>query len=70
MCLTVVTPACATLCQTPNARVKQSTSAPPGTLGQSFTANVIKHSHQLMLVVRETNVDTFTLLLEDEHQQT
>lgn len=58
---------CAALQQTPSARIEQSTSPPPDSVGQSFAADVIKRSRQLILVLRETVTSyTVTLILKDE----
>ena len=45
---------CAALRQTPTVRVKQSTYSPPDSVSQSFAADVIKRSRQLILVPRES----------------
>ena len=60
---------CAALRHTPTARVEQSTSPPPDSVGRSFAADVIKRSRQLILVLRET-VTSYTssqLLLDERH---
>ena len=61
---------CAALQQSPSARVEQSTSSPPDTVGQSFAADVIKCSCQLILVLREA-VTSFTMspLLQNERHE-
>ena len=62
---------CAALRQTPIARIEQSTAPPPDAVGQSFAANLIKRSRQLILVLRETVTSyTSSLLVEDERHQT
>lgn len=62
---------CAALHQTPTVRVGQSSSLPPDSLGQSFAADVIKRSRQLVLVLRETVTSyTSSQLLQDERHQT
>ena len=55
----------------PTARVNQSSSPPPEAIGQSFAADVMKRSRQLMFVLRET-VTSFTcsLFLENGRHQT
>ena len=59
---------CTALCQTPKVRMEQSSCPPPNAVGVSFTADVIKHSRALVLVLQEC-VTSFpaTTLLEDEH---
>lgn len=58
---------CAALQQSPRARIEQSTSPPPDRVGQTFAADVIKRSQQLILVLRECVTSyTATLLLKDE----
>lgn len=58
---------CAALKQSPSARIEQSTSPPPDAVGQSFAADVIKRSRQLILVLRESVTSyTATRLLQDE----
>lgn len=55
----------------PTAHIKQSTSSSPDAVGQSFPADVIKCSRQLILVLRETVTSyTSTLLLQDERHHT
>ena len=62
---------CAALRQTPKMREEQSSSPPPDAVGVSFAADVIKHSRQLILVVRECVTSfTATTLLEDERHNT
>ena len=52
-------------------REEQSSSPPPDAVGVSFAADVIKHSRQLILVVRECVTSfTATTLLEDERHNT
>ena len=61
---------CAALQQPPSARVEQSTSSPPDTVGQSFAADIIKRLRQLILVLRETVTSfTMSLLLQNERQE-
>ena len=62
---------CAALYQTPKARKEQSTSLPPDAVGVWFTADIIKWSRQLVLVLHEC-VTSFTAktLLEDERHHT
>ena len=50
---------CATLRQTPKVHEEQTTSLPPEAVGFSCTADVIKRSRQLILVLREC-VTSFT----------
>ena len=45
---------CTALQQSPTVRIEQSTSPPPDVVGQSFAADVIKRSQQLMLVLRKS----------------
>ena len=62
---------CAAIQRSPTARVDQSTSPPPETIGQSFAADVIKRSRQLIFVLRETVTSyTSSLFLENERHQT
>ena len=70
-CVTQACHQCAALHQTPKMREEQSSSPPPDTIGISFAADVIKHSRQLILVVRECVTSfTATTLLEDERHDT
>jgi len=58
---------CFALSHTPRARVEQSSSEPPAAVCFSFAANILKHSQQLILVLRECVTSyTSTLVLEDE----
>ncbi|XP_066019216.1 uncharacterized protein [Pocillopora verrucosa] len=62
---------CAAIQRSPTARIDQSTSPPPETVGQSFAADVIKRSRQLIFVLRETVTSyTSSLFLENERHQT
>ncbi|XP_066017570.1 uncharacterized protein [Pocillopora verrucosa] len=62
---------CAAIQRSPTARIDQSTSPPPETIGQSFAADVIKRSRQLIFVLRETVTSyTSSLFLENERHQT
>lgn len=62
---------CVALRQTPTVCVKQSTSSPPNSVCQSFAADVIKGSRQLILVLQETVTPyTSSQLLQDERHQT
>ncbi|XP_066029493.1 uncharacterized protein [Pocillopora verrucosa] len=62
---------CAAIQRSPTARIDQSTSPPPDTVGQSFAADVIKRSRQLIFVLRETVTSyTSSLFLENERHQT
>lgn len=62
---------CAAIQRSPTARIDQSTSPPPETAGQSFAADVIKRSRQLIFVLRETVTSyTSSLFLENERHQT
>ena len=58
---------CASLRQTPQVRIEQSSNLPPDAVGVAFAADVIKRSRQLILVRREC-ISSFTLslLLGDE----
>ena len=62
---------CAAIWSSLTARIDQSTSPPPEAIGQSFAADVMKRSPQLISVLRET-VSSYTssLFLENEHHQT
>ena len=62
---------CAAIQRSPTARIDQSTSPPPEAIGQSFAADVIKRSRQLIFVLRETVTSyTSSLFLENERHQT
>ena len=63
---------CASLHQTPSAHIEQSTASPPDSVGQSFAAELIKLSRQLILVLQDCNVLHFlsTSGIEDERHQT
>ena len=62
---------CATIRNSPTARIDQSTSPPPEAIGQSFAADVMKRSRQLIFVLRETVTSyTCSLFLENERHQT
>ena len=62
---------CAAIRNSPTARIDQSTSPPPEAIGQSFAADVMKRSHQLIFVLRETvSSYTYSLFLENERHQT
>ena len=62
---------CAAIRNSPTARIDQSTSPPPEAIGQSFAADVMKRSRQLIFVLRETVTSyTCSLFLENERHQT
>ena len=66
-CVTSGCHTCAALQQSSHARVEQYSSPPPNVIGQSFAADVIKRSHQLILVLRETVTSfTATSFIKDE----
>ena len=62
---------CAAIRSSPTACIDQSTSPPPEAIRQSFAADVMKSSCQLIFVLCET-VSSYTssLFLENEHHQT
>ena len=62
---------CAALRRTPNAGAEQSSLPPPGAVGVSFAADVLRRSRQYIFVLRES-VTSFTssLLLPDERHET
>ena len=62
---------CAAIQSSPTACIDQSTSPPPEAIGQSFAAEVMKRSRQLIFVLRDT-VSSYTssLFLENECHQT
>ena len=62
---------CAAILSSPTARIDQSTSPPPDAIGQSFAADVIKRSRQLIFVLRKTVTSyTSSVSLEDDRHQT
>lgn len=62
---------CAAIRNSPTARIDQSTLPPPEAIGQSFAADVMKRSRQLIFVLRETMTSyTCSLFLENERHQT
>ena len=62
---------CAALSHTPLARIEQSSCEPPDAVGISFAADVLKHSRQLILVLRESVTSyTSTMVIEDERHHT
>ena len=62
---------CAAIRNSPTARIDQSTTPPPEAIGQSFAADVMKHSRQLIFVLHETVTSyTCSLFLENERHQT
>lgn len=62
---------CASLRSVPKLLVEQSTSGPPGSVGISFAADVIKRSRQLILVVRETTTSyTASCIIDNERHDT
>ena len=62
---------CAAIRRSPTAHIDQSTSPAPEGIGRSFAADVIKHSRQLIFVLRETVTSyTSSLFLENECHQT
>ena len=62
---------CAAIRSSPTACIDQSTSPPPEAIRQSFAADVMKRSCQLIFILCET-VSSYTssLFLENEHHQT
>ena len=62
---------CAAIRSSPTALIDQSSSPPPDAIGRSFATDVIKHSRQLIFVLRETVTSyTSSLSLEDKRHQT
>ena len=62
---------CAALSHTPQARIEQSSCEPPDAVGNSFAADVLKRSRQLILVLRESVTSyTSTMVIEDERHHT
>ena len=61
----------AALLNTPHTLIEQTTSDPPGVIGTSFAADVLKGNRQLVLVVREC-VTSYTLgmLIDNERRDT
>ena len=60
---------CTALQQMPSARMEQSSSSPPETVGTTFAADVIKRSKQLIFVVRECVTSlTATTIIDNERQ--
>ncbi|KAK2552052.1 hypothetical protein P5673_027085 [Acropora cervicornis] len=57
--------------QSPQPRIEQSSCEPPDAVGISFTADVLKRSRQLILVLRESVTSyTSTMVIEDERHHT
>ena len=62
---------CAAIWNSPTAHIDQSTSPPPEAIGQSFAADVMKRSRQLIFVLCKTVTSyTCSLFLENELHQT
>ena len=62
---------CAALRNIPHTITKQSTGEPPGAVGVSFAADIIKRNHQLVLILRECSTSyTTSCIVENEQHIT